>query len=100
MADVQPATQLSEEAMISTSRKMFIGGFFFLPFLWLVNFLYFMDVVRKPSTPALLKKYVWGSLIGSILWLVPLITWYTIYVCLFNDWGATGDAISITIPKG
>lgn len=34
---------------ISIAKKMYIGGFFLLPWLWFVNFLYFRKDMNKHS---------------------------------------------------
>jgi hypothetical protein len=47
--------EMTEEKMRSIARKMFIGGFFLLPWLWLVNVLLFVNKWRSPSTSADVK---------------------------------------------
>ncbi|CAO3598542.1 unnamed protein product [Absidia cylindrospora] len=42
--------------MVGISRKMFYGGFAFLPFLWLVNVMYFFQQSRKSSAPKRLNN--------------------------------------------
>jgi presenilin enhancer 2 len=48
--------KMSSEEHVSISKKMFYGGFAFLPFLWLVNFLYFFNTSRQANAPKALKK--------------------------------------------
>jgi presenilin enhancer 2 len=48
--------KMSSEELVSISKKMFYGGFAFLPLLWLVNFMYFFKTSRKPTAPKELKK--------------------------------------------
>lgn len=40
---------------VSMSRKLYIGGWFLLPFLWLVNFVYFRHMAKLDSTPPDMK---------------------------------------------
>lgn len=47
---------MSSEEHVNISKKMFYGGFAFLPFLWLVNFMYFFQTSRQPNAPKALKK--------------------------------------------
>jgi len=43
------AKNMSEEEILNISKKMFIGGFAFLPWLWFVNWLYFHPVLKQRS---------------------------------------------------
>jgi len=45
---------MSEDEILKISKRMFYGGFAFLPWLWLVNWLYFHDVLKQ--RPGLTKK--------------------------------------------
>ncbi|KAG0179525.1 hypothetical protein DFQ29_002001 [Apophysomyces sp. BC1021] len=86
--------KLKPEDLVSISKKMFYGGFAFLPFLWLVNFMYFFSASRAPSAPQQLKKS------GCVAWFIALTTWYAIFVQQRVAWGATADQITVVIPKG
>ncbi|KAI8997328.1 gamma-secretase aspartyl protease complex, presenilin enhancer-2 subunit [Pilobolus umbonatus] len=92
--------KMSTEEHISISRKMFYGGFAFLPFLWLVNYMYFFKLIHKPNAPAEFKKYVYLSLGGCIVWFILLTTWYILYVTQRISWGEMADIITVIIPKG
>ena len=61
--------KLSSEEHVAISKKMFYGGFAFLPFLWLVNFMYFYKTSRQPNAPHALKRcnYTKLNCIMSIL---------------------------------
>lgn len=48
--------KMSSEEHVNISKKMFYGGFAFLPLLWLVNFLYFFKTSRQVNAPKALKK--------------------------------------------
>ncbi|CAO3619792.1 unnamed protein product [Cunninghamella blakesleeana] len=91
---------LSFEEMISISKKMYYGGFFFLPLLWLVNYMYFFQQIRKPDAPKELKQYCYRSLAGCIICFTILTAWYATYVNQRTSWGGIGDKITVVIPKG
>ncbi|ORZ17677.1 hypothetical protein BCR42DRAFT_349996 [Absidia repens] len=92
--------KLTFDEMVGISRKMFYGGFAFLPFLWLVNVMYFFQQSRKSSAPKQLKQYVLWSLGGCIIWFLGLTIWYALFVNERSKWGALGDKITVVIPKG
>uniref|UniRef100_A0AAZ1Y2F4 Gamma-secretase subunit PEN-2 n=1 Tax=Oreochromis aureus TaxID=47969 RepID=A0AAZ1Y2F4_OREAU len=79
------------------------GGFAFLPFLWLVNVVWFFrEAFLKPSYTEQLqiKAYVKRSALGLLLWVAVLTTWITIYQHFRAEWGEVGDYLSFTIPLG
>lgn len=92
--------KMTPEEHISISKKMFYGGFAFLPFLWLVNFMYFFSLCRKPDVSTEVKRYVYLSLGGCIIWFIMLTTWYIVYVTQRISWGEAADIITVIIPKG
>ncbi|KAI7901926.1 gamma-secretase subunit PEN-2-like protein [Cokeromyces recurvatus] len=92
--------KMSSEERINICKKMFYGGFAFLPLLWLVNFMYFFNTSRKADAPKELKKYVYFSLFGCIVWFILLTTWYAIFVNKRVAWGQIADRITVVIPKG
>lgn len=84
-------------------RKYFIIGCFALPFMWLINFVWFFkEAFVKPAydEQKQIRKYISWSLIGAIIWTMVLITWVTIFQLKRVDWGQTGDRLSLVIPKG
>ncbi|KAI8376756.1 gamma-secretase aspartyl protease complex, presenilin enhancer-2 subunit [Choanephora cucurbitarum] len=92
--------KMSSQEHIAISRKMFYGGFAFLPLLWLVNFLYFYKQTQKTDAPKELKRYIYLSLGGCVVWFVVLTTWYGLFVNKRIDWGQGADRITVVIPKG
>jgi len=50
------ARQQRLKEKVDVARKMFLGGLAFLPFLWLVNLVYFRREFMSPHTPLVLKK--------------------------------------------
>ncbi|KAI9317533.1 gamma-secretase aspartyl protease complex, presenilin enhancer-2 subunit [Dichotomocladium elegans] len=92
--------KMTPEEQVSISKKMFYGGFAFLPLLWLVNFLYLFRASQQRTAPRELRRYVYMSLGGCIVWFVILTTWYALFVNKRITWGAVGDKITVVIPKG
>ncbi|KAK4515518.1 uncharacterized protein ATC70_010468 [Mucor velutinosus] len=92
--------KMSAEEHLSISKKMFYGGFAFLPLLWLVNFMYFFSTTRQPNASKELKKYVYLSFGGCVVWFILLTTWYGLFVNKRVSWGEGADRITVVIPKG
>jgi presenilin enhancer 2 len=40
---------------VAITKKMFIGGFLFLPWLWLCNVLFHREYMNKPSDPPIVR---------------------------------------------
>jgi len=63
-----------------TARYMYLGGFFFLPWLWLVNFVCYRHTLKLQGTPEPMRKHVFRSLLcftlAMALWLAWLIFFY------------------------
>lgn len=95
--------RLPNEEKLSLCRKYYLGGFAFLPFLWLVNVIWFFrDAFVKPAYTEQLqiKTYVKRSAVGLLLWVAVLTTWITIFQHFRAEWGEVGDYLSFTIPLG
>ncbi|XP_064425383.1 gamma-secretase subunit PEN-2 isoform X2 [Latimeria chalumnae] len=95
--------RVSNEDKLSLCRKYYLGGFALLPFLWLVNVIWFFkEAFMKPSYTEQLqiRTYVKHSAIGLLFWVAVLTTWITIYQKYRAEWGEVGDYLSFTIPLG
>eukprot|EP00794_Sanderia_malayensis_P017361 gene17362-19096_t len=95
--------KVSAEEKLKLCRKYFYGGFAFLPFLWLVNTIWFLKdafFTEHFEEQKGLRKYVAGSAIGTLVWIVGLAVWITVFQLNRASWGPFGDAISILIPLG
>ncbi|EFA82289.1 gamma-secretase subunit [Heterostelium album PN500] len=90
--------KLNDEKMRGIARKLWIAGFFFLPWVWMINILFFLPH-RKVLSPAIIW-YLKYSLIGFFVYTGIFMTWMGIYLVNRNKWGAFGDSISITVPFG
>ena len=92
--------KVSDEEKATICRKYFLGGFFLLPLLWLVNSVWFFREAVKKNGNRSIRKYVAGSAIGSAIWIAVLVIWVSIYQTQRSSWGALGDYISFTVPYG
>ncbi|KAF7657233.1 hypothetical protein LDENG_00029900 [Lucifuga dentata] len=82
--------RLPNEEKLSLCRKYYLGGFAFLPFLWLVNVVWFFrEAFVKPAYTEQLqiKTYVKRSALGLLLWVTVLTTWITIFQHYRSEWG-------------
>ena len=91
----------SEEEKVTICRKYFIGGFFLLPFFWLVNSLWFFReaFLRKDANPKI-RRYVGGSMIGTLVWTAVLIVWTVVFQTQRAKWLPFVDYITLTVPNG
>ncbi|XP_072472488.1 gamma-secretase subunit PEN-2 [Notamacropus eugenii] len=95
--------RVSNEEKLNLCRKYYLGGFALLPFLWLVNVLWFFrEAFLAPAyeEQGQIKGYVWRSALGLVFWLVVLTSWITVFQINRARWGALGDYLSFTIPLG
>ena len=93
--------QVSPEEQIKICRKYFIIGCFGLPFVWLVNSIWFFRqaFIRKGS-PRKMKMYLLGSMIGFLVWTLVFIVWTVVYQTQRVFWGDAGVRISFVVPAG
>ena len=92
--------KVGEDEKIAISRKYFIGGFFFLPLLWIVNTVWFFKEAVKKNGNQLIRRYVAGSMVGGLVWIAVFIVWISIYQTQRPNWSSFGDYISLTLPYG
>eukprot|EP00112_Aurelia_sp_Birch-Aquarium-sp1_P017669 Seg4119.2 transcript_id=Seg4119.2/GoldUCD/mRNA.D3Y31 product="Gamma-secretase subunit pen-2" protein_id=Seg4119.2/GoldUCD/D3Y31 len=92
-----------DDQKLQLCRKYFYGGFALLPFLWLVNTIWFMrDAFFREEFAERkeLRKYVIRSGIGTLVWFIAIVIWVTFYQLNRASWGELGDTISFLIPLG
>ncbi|KAL5020360.1 hypothetical protein ScPMuIL_003252 [Solemya velum] len=93
----------TERRLLQILRKYYLGGFALLPFLWLVNSIWFFnEAFRKPvyTEQQQIRLYVIRSMVGTLIWLAIITTWVVIFQLNRASWGATADYMSFIIPKG
>uniref|UniRef100_A0A8C3UAX0 Gamma-secretase subunit PEN-2 n=1 Tax=Catharus ustulatus TaxID=91951 RepID=A0A8C3UAX0_CATUS len=89
--------RVSNEEKLELCRKYYLGGFLLLPFLWLVNVVWFSLYLSQVCH---LSRYVIRSAVGAALWGLGLGVWVGLFQTRRNQWGALGDALSFTQPMG
>ncbi|KAL1116784.1 hypothetical protein AAG570_005256 [Ranatra chinensis] len=96
-------TKMKDDDKLYLCRWYFKAGFVCLPFVWLVNAVWFFnEAFRRPyfEQQKLMKKYVLFSAIGFLLWVVVIGVWVYIFQTRRIAWGHTGDLLSFVIPTG
>jgi len=91
---------ITNEKALNIARKMFFGGFLFLPWLWLCNYFYFREYLNKPNISSQVRFYAKGSLVGFAVMTSVLIVWFTVYITQRRTWGPSADDIALIIPEG
>jgi len=95
---MDPTTDvMDKDTQVDVAKKMFIGGFFFLPWLWMVNFLLFRPNLSRKSCPEDLKWYANTSFYLFFVGMLAIMVWYIVFVCLRSP---SWDVITILIPRG
>lgn len=95
--------KVKDDEKLRLCRWYYRGGFFALPFLWLVNAVWFFReaFIRQPfEEQKMIRTYVIRSAIGATLWTILLVSWVTYFQLHRVEWGAFGDAISFITPTG
>lgn len=94
---------LSDKERLRICRIYYLAGFLFLPFLWIVNFVWFFrQVFMRKAYPeqAEMKQYLIRSAIGSMVWFVIIVSWNIIFQIHRIEWEAVGDYLTFVIPRG
>ena len=92
--------RIPDEEKTKICRKYFIAGFFLLPFVWLINLIWFSREALKKNGSADIRRYVAGSFLGFVVWVAVLAVWISVYQTQRPNWGAAGDYISFSVPVG
>lgn len=89
--------------MSQINKHLSIGGIFALPLLWLVNFVWFFkQAFIRPQfdEQKQIRYYLGGSLIGFIIYTVPIVTWAVYFQNHRLELGDWGKSISFITPAG
>ncbi|CRK93475.1 CLUMA_CG007011, isoform A [Clunio marinus] len=95
--------RVSNEKKLNLCTWYFRAGFAFLPFVWVINVIWFFDsAVRKPpfEEQNAIRKYVILSAIGSFIWIIIIATWVSLFQANRIAWGSWADDLSFIIPLG
>ena len=88
------------EEKLKICRKYFIIGAFALPFVWLINVVWFLREALRKGAPGKMRLYLMGSLVGFFAWAALFATWLSVYLTQRASWGPAGDYISFIVPLG
>ena len=61
------------------SRKLCVGGFFGVPFLWAVHFWYFWPELKKPRGDVYIRRNAYGSIAAFAVVMLALLVWMLVY---------------------
>lgn len=87
---------------IRVSRLMYLGGFAFLPWLWLVNAFFFRHALSRKSAHRAhpeVVSHARKSLLGALLGFGVLFIWMTLYLLERVKWGSFARSISLNYPE-
>lgn len=112
----------SPEERLNICRKYYIGGFAFLPLLWLINAIWFYKQAFKveaypqqaqirtcksrsarlsrPQSILCVVSDVIRSAIGTLVWLAIIIAWNVIFQTYRTRMGPVGDYLTFVLPRG
>ncbi|XP_055387195.1 gamma-secretase subunit pen-2 [Condylostylus longicornis] len=96
-------SKMSDERKLYLCNWYFKAGFAFLPFVWIINSIWFYSeaFLRSPfEHQKQMKKYVLLSGTLSLMWLSIAVLWVTVFQNNRDKWGQFGDAITFVIPLG
>mmetsp|Transcript_69339 Transcript_69339/g.62222 ORF Transcript_69339/g.62222 Transcript_69339/m.62222 type:complete len:97 (+) Transcript_69339:86-376(+) len=80
---------------VKIAKRYFWLGFLALPFLWLVNYCYFKNVIYEPQCHPLVHRYAILSKWFSIISVLLIISWIITFWIINNDNWANGWYIFI-----
>eukprot|EP00731_Ephydatia_muelleri_P008621 Em0004g959a len=93
--------KVADDEKLRICRRYFVLGFYLLPAVWLANSVWFFkEAFLKRGSNPLLRRYVAGSILGSLVWAAALIVWISVFQTQRQFWGAYGDYFSLTLPLG
>ncbi|KAH3763757.1 presenilin enhancer 2 [Pelomyxa schiedti] len=85
----------------SRAKKMWILGFFLLPGVWFIMPCYFLKFWKRSSREMEhVRWYVIAGCIGGVIYSALILTWMTIYLVKWQDWGALGDTLNVITYQG
>eukprot|EP00211_Chloroparvula_japonica_P009951 CAMPEP_0119137826 /NCGR_PEP_ID=MMETSP1310-20130426/24456_1 /TAXON_ID=464262 /ORGANISM="Genus nov. species nov., Strain RCC2339" /LENGTH=102 /DNA_ID=CAMNT_0007128953 /DNA_START=173 /DNA_END=477 /DNA_ORIENTATION=- len=73
--DPRQSPELAEDVAF----KLFVAGWFFLPWLWLMNVVYFRELLVGGRLPPKAKTYVLSSGFFFVVSAVAIVVWAIVY---------------------
>uniref|UniRef100_A0A2A4K5L7 Gamma-secretase subunit PEN-2 n=1 Tax=Heliothis virescens TaxID=7102 RepID=A0A2A4K5L7_HELVI len=96
-------SRLPNDKKLQLCRWYYKVGWFLLPFVWVVNAIWFFkEAFMKPpyDEQKEIKKYVIMSAAGAVAWIAVFAVWITVFQLQRVSWGSTGDTLSFIVPLG
>ncbi|CAO4369577.1 unnamed protein product [Caenorhabditis nigoni] len=96
-------SKLTDVKKVDLCKKYFLIGACFLPLVWIVNsFWFFSDAFCKPvnNHRRQIRKYVIGSIIGSIFWIIVLCSWEIFFQHYRSQGLVWTDFLTFVFPTG
>ncbi|CAI5720974.1 hypothetical protein KXD40_005996 [Peronospora effusa] len=88
---------LNKEADESVAKKMFLGGLVFLPWLHLVNVVFYHKQFLDSSIDASVTRWVRRSFLGFLFWTVLFMSWVLIFQLKWKEFG--WQSLVMVVPK-
>jgi len=88
---------MDHETQIDVSKKMYFGGYFFLPWLWMVNYLLFRPYMKRQDCPEEVKQYAKRSFVLFFVFTALIVGWYITFFFLRSP---SWDTVTLVVPKG
>jgi Presenilin enhancer-2 subunit of gamma secretase len=81
------------------ARNMFIGGCCLLPWLWVVNLLYYAQAWRLGKLPAEVVTWVRRSAVCAAIESLLFLTWVVAFQIFWRSWGSDIFPYMMLVPK-
>lgn len=101
--ELGPDPRRSKSGLLRVSRRMFILGFFLLPWMWLMNWIYMREHLKLKDCPPMARWYARASLLLFFIVTPILLTWMAAFQLYRHDMGQhgiIGEWISLYEPYG
>ncbi|KAG0290384.1 Gamma-secretase subunit pen-2 [Linnemannia gamsii] len=96
----KPIEKMSPDEILTSSKKLFFGGFALLPMLWVYNILYVWPVRNRGDLSPRVRQYMLLSGILSVLMFIVFSVWFGIFINYRLNWGVLGDTLTVVLVKG
>lgn len=86
---------MDESAQLA--RQMFFIGCFGLPWLWLLNALYFYPDIRTGKASIETRTWAYRSFVGSAIMFLALLIWIITFQTSWRKWSGSKDYM-VNVP--
>ena len=83
---------------LKVARRMFWSGFALLPGMWLMVWLHYRGVAKRPRSDPRLRVYVRRSMVGAACSGVVVACWVAVVQTSWRQWGASGRWLMAGAP--